>query len=87
MGREFCMPLPTDRICARHTLWVLIPLFLLLSTWFFRRRNPDKWNAGLKMLHLNGDSVGKMKSAKESAMEALREERDHLDRHENKKGK
>lgn len=97
-GHEYCLPLPTDRICARHALWAMLPLLLLFAMWYLRHRNPDKWNAGLKKLHLQREALGskmqsakdqttlgsKMMSAKEQAMETLREEHEKLDKKKDK---
>ncbi|KAF4316735.1 hypothetical protein BBO99_00004692 [Phytophthora kernoviae] len=45
--REYCLPLPTNRICARHVAFVAIPLLVMLLMFILRRRYPKKWNAGI----------------------------------------
>lgn len=45
--REYCLPLPTDRVCARHVAFFGIPLLLILLMFLLRRRYPKKWKKGM----------------------------------------
>ncbi|TDH73740.1 uncharacterized protein CCR75_003310 [Bremia lactucae] len=66
---EYCLPLPIDRICARHVAVVGIPLLALVLLMVFRRRYPKKWKASVnkmkdpsKMLARDMPSSDKIKS-------------------------
>lgn len=84
-GREYCLPLPTDRICAWHAMWAVLPLLVLLALWYLRRRNPDKWNAGIKKLHLQREALGsKMQSAKKQALDTLQEQHNSINSRKDK---
>ncbi|KAJ0403794.1 hypothetical protein ATCC90586_003786 [Pythium insidiosum] len=72
--KEYCMPLPTDRLCARHVVW-FVPIILVAALYFFRRRNPERWKAGMKKLSAKKELLEtKMMSARDQAMETLRDE-------------
>ncbi|POM75268.1 Late embryogenesis abundantlike protein 1 putative [Phytophthora palmivora] len=76
--REYCMPLPTNRICARHVAYFAIPLLVLFVMMMLRRRYPKKWNASVNkmkqprmMLARETPSSDKLKSQLESTAENL----------------
>ncbi|KAG6614035.1 putative Late embryogenesis abundantlike protein 1 [Phytophthora cinnamomi] len=48
--REYCLPLPTNRICARHVAFFGIPLLVLVLLVMLRRRYPKKWNASVNKM-------------------------------------
>ncbi|CEG40221.1 uncharacterized protein PHALS_10433 [Plasmopara halstedii] len=52
--REYCLPLPTDRICARHVALVGIPLVALFLLMMIRRRYPKKWKASVNKMKQPG---------------------------------
>lgn len=78
--REYCLPLPTNRICARHVAFFGIPLLALLLLIMMRRRYPKKWKAGVNkmkqprmMLSREVPSSEKLKSQLEGAAGKLEE--------------
>ncbi|KAH7491719.1 hypothetical protein KRP22_002814 [Phytophthora ramorum] len=48
--REYCLPLPTDRICARHVAFFSIPLLAVFLLMVLRRRYPKKWSASVNKM-------------------------------------
>ncbi|CAI5731206.1 unnamed protein product [Peronospora destructor] len=67
--REYCLPLPTDRICARHVVLFSIPLLALFLLMMLRRHYPKKWKASVDkmkqprtMLARDAPSSEKLKS-------------------------
>ncbi|GMF51636.1 unnamed protein product [Phytophthora fragariaefolia] len=78
--REYCLPLPSDRICARHVAFVAIPLLAIILLVMLRRRYPKKWNASVNkmkqprmMLSREVPSSEKMQSHLEGAADSLGE--------------
>jgi hypothetical protein len=76
--REYCLPLPTDRICARHVAFFGIPLLALFLIMMLRRRYPKKWKASVDkmkqprtMLAREVPSSEKLKSQLEGAADSL----------------
>ncbi|CAH0474623.1 unnamed protein product [Peronospora belbahrii] len=76
--REYCLPLPTDRICARHVAIVGIPLLALFLLMMVRRRFPKKWQASVDkmkqprtMLARDMPSSEKLKAKMEGIAETL----------------
>ncbi|OWZ20175.1 Late embryogenesis abundantlike protein 1 [Phytophthora megakarya] len=48
--REYCLPLPVDRICARHVAYFAFPLLILFLLVMLRRRYPKKWKASVNKM-------------------------------------
>ncbi|KAG1710066.1 hypothetical protein DVH05_017073 [Phytophthora capsici] len=78
--REYCLPLPTDRICARHVALFGLPLLVIFMLIMFRRRYPKKWKASVNkmkkprmMLAREVPSSEKLKSQMEGAADSLEE--------------
>ncbi|EEY63003.1 uncharacterized protein PITG_14624 [Phytophthora infestans T30-4] len=78
--REYCLPLPTDRICARHAAFFAIPLLAIFLLMMFRRRYPKKWNASVNkmkqprmMLAREMPSADKLKSQMEGIADSVGE--------------
>ncbi|KAG3004021.1 hypothetical protein JG687_00003491 [Phytophthora cactorum] len=76
--REYCMPLPTNRICARHVAFFAIPLLALFLLMMLRRRYPKKWKASVNkmkqprmMLAREMPSNDKLKSQMEGTADSL----------------
>uniref|UniRef100_A0AAV1TV54 Late embryogenesis abundant protein n=1 Tax=Peronospora matthiolae TaxID=2874970 RepID=A0AAV1TV54_9STRA len=57
--REYCLPLPTDRICARHVAMVGLPLLALFLLMMMRRRYPKKWQASVDKMRTPGKSLAR----------------------------
>ncbi|CAI5736700.1 unnamed protein product [Hyaloperonospora brassicae] len=55
--REYCLPLPTDRICARHVAMVGLPLLAVFLLMMMRRRYPKKWQASVDKMRTPGKSL------------------------------
>lgn len=53
-AREYCLPMPMERICARHVALVGLPLVALFLLMMFRRRYPKKWNASVNKMKQPG---------------------------------
>ncbi|ETP12349.1 hypothetical protein F441_12287 [Phytophthora nicotianae CJ01A1] len=82
--RDYCLPLPTDRICARHAAFVAIPLLVVFVLMMLRRRYPKKWNASVNkmkqprmMLAREVPSTDKLKSQMEGVAGSIGEKIDY----------
>ncbi|GMF64956.1 unnamed protein product [Phytophthora lilii] len=78
--REYCLPLPTNRICARHVAFLGIPLLALFMLIMLRRRYPKKWKASVNkmkqprmMLSREVPSSEKIQSEMEGTADKLEE--------------
>ncbi|KAK1943442.1 hypothetical protein P3T76_004838 [Phytophthora citrophthora] len=78
--REYCLPLPTNRICARHVAFFGIPLLVIFMLMMFRRRYPKKWKASVNKMKKPGmmlaremPSSEKLKSQMEGTNDSLEE--------------
>ncbi|KAG7392867.1 hypothetical protein PHYPSEUDO_014354 [Phytophthora pseudosyringae] len=78
--REYCLPLPTDRVCARHVAFLGIPLLVFFMLLMVRRRYPKKWKASVNkmkqprmMLAREVPSSEKLKSQVEDTADSLKE--------------
>ncbi|KAI9918184.1 hypothetical protein PsorP6_013152 [Peronosclerospora sorghi] len=82
--REYCLPLPTDRICARHVAVVGLPLLALFLLVLMRRRYPKKWKASVDKMKQPRASLArevpssdKLKAKLEGAVDSLEEKLDY----------